>query len=161
MSTSELRRGPGWWMDLDGQWNPPELWPEASPPLPGWIRAADGNWHAPATDDDSAVQTTPVSNDQTNAIASLDTSAPAVDSTPQQRPVPETMRYMRPAAAQSSEPEMPAPKSLNLEFSEVEFFVQPEFDEERMRKRAIVAALVSAVLAIAIAAIIVTLLALL
>ena len=84
MSTSELRRGPGWWMDLDGQWNPPELWPEASPPLPGWIRAADGNWHAPATDDDSAVQTAPVSNDQTNAIASLDASAPAVDSTAQQ-----------------------------------------------------------------------------
>lgn len=44
MSTSELRRGPGWWMDLEGQWKPPEEWPEATPPLPGWKRGTDGLW---------------------------------------------------------------------------------------------------------------------
>jgi hypothetical protein len=48
MSTSELRRGPGWWMDLEGQWNPPEEWPEATPPLPGWTRGHDGLWSQPA-----------------------------------------------------------------------------------------------------------------
>ena len=47
MSASDLRRGPGWWMDLDGEWNPPELWPESSPPLPGWNRSDDGTWIAP------------------------------------------------------------------------------------------------------------------
>ena len=41
-----LRRGPGWWMDPEGNWNPPELWPESTPPLPGWVRDADGRWHA-------------------------------------------------------------------------------------------------------------------
>ncbi len=35
-------------MDLDGKWNPPEVWPEADPPLPGWLRGEDGRWHAPA-----------------------------------------------------------------------------------------------------------------
>ncbi len=44
MSTSEMRRGPGWWMDLDGQWKPPQEWPESTPPLPGWTRNADGLW---------------------------------------------------------------------------------------------------------------------
>lgn len=47
MSTSELRRGPGWWMDLEGQWKPPEEWPEATPPLPGWTRGNDGKWFQP------------------------------------------------------------------------------------------------------------------
>ena len=31
-------------MDLDGQWKPPQEWPESTPPLPGWIRNADGMW---------------------------------------------------------------------------------------------------------------------
>lgn len=47
MSTGELRRGPGWWMDLNGIWNPPELWPEENPPLPDWHRNDDGTWLAP------------------------------------------------------------------------------------------------------------------
>jgi hypothetical protein len=58
MSTSELRRGPGWWMDLEGQWNPPEEWPESSPPLPGWIRGADGLWTEPAEVDDNKAEST-------------------------------------------------------------------------------------------------------
>ncbi len=42
-----LRRGPGWWMDPEGNWNPPEIWPESTPPLPDWVRDAEGRWHAP------------------------------------------------------------------------------------------------------------------
>ena len=34
-------------MALDGGWNPPEMWPESTPPLPGWVRRADGRWSAP------------------------------------------------------------------------------------------------------------------
>lgn len=34
-------------MALDGGWNPPELWPESTPPLPGWVRGVDGRWSAP------------------------------------------------------------------------------------------------------------------
>lgn len=34
-------------MDRDGVWNPPELWPEDSPPLPGWTRTDDGRWIEP------------------------------------------------------------------------------------------------------------------
>ena len=41
------RGGPGWWMDLDGQWRSPETWPEDTPPLEGWIRQSDGSWRAP------------------------------------------------------------------------------------------------------------------
>ncbi|NNC79434.1 MAG: hypothetical protein HKN94_04700 [Acidimicrobiales bacterium] len=47
MSIDELRRGPGWWMDREGVWNPPELWPESAPPLPGWTRNVDGRWMEP------------------------------------------------------------------------------------------------------------------
>lgn len=63
-------------MDLDGQWNPPEEWPESNPPLPGWTRGPDGLWSDPRlgldTDDDLA--------------AELDTDAPP--NTPR-RPQPE------------------------------------------------------------------------
>lgn len=34
-------------MTPDGRWNPPELWPESTPPLPGWERGADGRWFDP------------------------------------------------------------------------------------------------------------------
>ncbi len=66
MSTSELRRGPGWWMDLEGQWNPPEEWPESSPPLPGWIRGTDGLWTEPAEVDDD--ETDEVADDAKSTI---------------------------------------------------------------------------------------------
>lgn len=47
MAMSETREGPGWWMAPDGGWNPPEMWPEATPPLPGWVRLGNGRWSAP------------------------------------------------------------------------------------------------------------------
>lgn len=55
MSASDTRRGPGWWMDLDGDWNPPEEWPESTPPLPGWTQTGDGRWEPP-TDELGAVR---------------------------------------------------------------------------------------------------------
>ena len=42
-------------MDLEGGWNPPEEWPEATPPLPGWVRGDDNRWRPP-TDDEGAVR---------------------------------------------------------------------------------------------------------
>ena len=53
MSASDVRRGPGWWMDLDGDWNPPETWPERTPPLPGWRLSELGHWEPPAAADGS------------------------------------------------------------------------------------------------------------
>ncbi len=53
MSASDVRRGPGWWMDLEGDWNPPETWPDDSPPLPGWRRNGEGRWEPPASADGS------------------------------------------------------------------------------------------------------------
>lgn len=47
MAASETRQGPGWWMDPQGGWNPPENWPESTPPLPGWIRGSNGLWSSP------------------------------------------------------------------------------------------------------------------
>ena len=55
MSSSDVRRGPGWWMDLEGGWNPPEEWPEPTPPLPGWVRNDEGSWRPP-TDEEGAVR---------------------------------------------------------------------------------------------------------
>ena len=53
MAVSGTRRGPGWWMDRDGGWNPPELWPESTPPLPGWVRNDKARWEAPPEVDDA------------------------------------------------------------------------------------------------------------
>lgn len=41
------RGGAGWWMDPDGVWQPPEAWPEDTPPVDGWERGIDGRWAAP------------------------------------------------------------------------------------------------------------------
>ncbi len=44
-------------MDQSGVWNPPEMWPESSPPLAGWVRKRDGRWGPPeAVIDPNAVQ---------------------------------------------------------------------------------------------------------
>lgn len=49
------RGGPGWWMDLDGQWRSPEDWPEDYPPIDGWERGADGRWRAPLVPEEPVV----------------------------------------------------------------------------------------------------------
>ena len=70
MSTSEMRRGPGWWLDPEGEWKPPEQWPESTPPLPGWTRNADGLWSNEAmneldtpAEEDLAIDSPSISDD--------------------------------------------------------------------------------------------------
>ena len=74
--TSEIRQGPGWWMDLEGMWNPPETWPESSPPLPGWVRGPDGKWSAP-----TAVTPAPVPDASTLNMFDLSKQPPILDLT--------------------------------------------------------------------------------
>ena len=82
MPASDVRRGSGWWMDLDGAWNPPELWPESTPPLPGWSRAADGSWVAPVEEpsDDEEIVDEPNAALTTNAAETLASPEPAASS---------------------------------------------------------------------------------
>lgn len=60
MAVSHTREGPGWWMDRDGGWNPPELWPESTPPLPGWVLQPNGRWEAPIEVDPHTTEVAPV-----------------------------------------------------------------------------------------------------
>jgi hypothetical protein len=60
-------------MDLEGQWNPPEEWPESNPPLPGWTRGADGLWTQPGEVDGDV---TDVATTKTNGDLRTD-GAPA------------------------------------------------------------------------------------
>lgn len=46
------RGGPGWWLDPEGIWRAPAVWPEDYPPLEGWVRNGDGTWSAPRASDD-------------------------------------------------------------------------------------------------------------
>jgi len=48
-------------MDLEGTWNPPEEWPETSPPLPGWVRGDGGSWHEPSDPIESSTESEPAS----------------------------------------------------------------------------------------------------
>jgi len=59
-------------MDLDGQWKPPQLWPESTPPLPGWLRSADGRWFSPS-------EPTPPRTPPIGAINTARTSEPESD----------------------------------------------------------------------------------
>ncbi len=45
--SANTRSGPGWWMDEAGAWQPPEQWPEDTPPIEGWTGVA-GAWTPPA-----------------------------------------------------------------------------------------------------------------
>lgn len=164
MSTSELRRGPGWWMDLDGSWNPPESWPESSPPLPGWIRSADGTWHEPTGTATTLVET---KVDDVQQLAGSDAAQVEDVAVPTQRPVPDTgadsgpVDATTPAAAiedvnqapvelppveiaPPTQKPVPAP---TLQFSDMEAVVQPTIDEARLVRRAIRAAIIAGVLA--------------
>lgn len=148
MSTSELRRGPGWWMDLNGQWNPPESWPESSPPLPGWTRDASGKWSEPAS---------------TDALA--DHGGPELV-TPATRPVPESAPTIPPLPniAQAVAPEFEwaeLPTEPMLGFADAQAEPRPDDAADRSRKRATNAAILAAVTAVMIAAGVVVLLALL
>lgn len=45
------RGGPGWWLDREGIWRAPAVWPEDYPPIEGWVRNEDGTWSAPRSND--------------------------------------------------------------------------------------------------------------
>ena len=133
MSTSELRRGPGWWMDLDGSWQPPESWPESSPPLPGWLRAPDGSWYSPEQADDGAALD--------NAV-----EEPVVSP---QRPIPETDSESATPKLEAVTPS-PAPRepvAATLQFSGMEAVLHPTMDDRTGINRAIRAGIIAAVLA--------------
>jgi len=161
LSTSEIRSGPWWWMDLEGQWNPPESWPESSPPLPGWRRASDGSWAPPIPAPES------VSEDFTSAEPNVDHVGP-----PAVRPEPDVARpaltmppgtsprHIPPSASQEPTDET-KPKTPTLQFSETEATLQPTVDDRQLRSSAIMSVALMAVLALAVAALIVAVLALL
>lgn len=177
MSTSELRRGPGWWMDLEGQWNPPEEWPEDNPPLPGWTRGADGRWFDPQlhmndvheTRDRSGIGESAPSSKQrpvpeTSAIPSLESlSAPDM-----------TSQLAAEATKKSAEPTVivdrrtterrsnPTPAQSALSFAEATADMSvTQAEDLRRRREGTMAALVAAVTASMLAAGLVLLLLLL
>ena len=142
MSTSELRRGPGWWMDLEGQWNSPESWPESSPPLPGWTRGTDGLWHAPASATGETLMPTP------DEFAVLEGMAQR-----RTQPIPDVRRSRLLELPEIHEPQHVSSSSPQpLSFSETEAVVQPEVDLRRAQSRAIAACAIAAATATMIAA---------
>lgn len=56
-------------MDVEGQWQPPENWPESSPPLPGWVRTADGTWTAPTIPPPAAPDSPPLTQSNGRPVA--------------------------------------------------------------------------------------------
>lgn len=147
MSTSELRRGPGWWMDLDGSWKPPEHWPESSPPLPGWVRDAEGLWAPPGGEFGM--------NGSTDATVATSTTKPepslyAVQATTPQD-APPTPGAGTDHSAEGSPP---------LSFSQATADVRPDEYVDRERRAAFSAAGLAGVTALMLAAGLVVLLAL-
>lgn len=171
MSTSELRRGPGWWMDLDGQWNPPEEWPEATPPLPGWVRDADGFWTEPPELDECADPEAPPPEPTGRPIPEVtlppEVSIPSIQSldtpTDTDPPTSDVTHYQ--LLADITPPpipnkQAPTPRQSALTFSEATATLSFD-DDRRSRRRAASAALLAAVTASMVAAGLVLLLLLL
>lgn len=63
-------------MDLDGEWKPPQEWPESTPPLPGWTRNADGLWTNQEIEEVQAAATT---EDAARADVNIDLTALEAD----------------------------------------------------------------------------------
>jgi hypothetical protein len=145
MTTSELRRGPGWWMDLDGSWKPPQDWPEASPPLPGWTRDSQGTWGPTAIGVDvvaqmTAAMTTIADDPMTNPVRPIPDLANITCSTE----VPSSLAEGTPKPTIDPPPAATTLRPTSLTFSEAKFEV-PEVDEQRAIQRALMAALAAAV----------------
>lgn len=96
-----LRRGPGWWMDPEGNWNPPELWPESTPPLPGWVRDAEGYWHASDDPPPAALSVVPALDVEASAPADDASTTKAEPSPAATAPAPASVRPPRTAASLS------------------------------------------------------------
>ena len=162
-------------MDLTGSWNPPESWPESSPPLPGWERLPNGSWHNPHAEDPEAdaastqpdtadAQRRPVPDTPTASIPSLDTL-----SGDHEQPSAEPARERAQADSVATTPatnvdagvaaRKPTP-ALQFATTEAIYVVSP-VDEAQLRRRAIGAAIVSALLTVMIGGGLVVLLAIL
>lgn len=164
MSTSELRRGPGWWMDLEGQWNPPEEWPEATPPLPGWTRSNDGLWSQPSfvrdLHDDSNHSTAVAPKQSTTKRPVLDigsSSIPSLDSLKDNAEV-QTVPERRIADDRRAGP---TKAESVLTFGDAIAHVPLADDRHRVRRQAVMSATLAAVTASMLAAGLVLLLLLL
>lgn len=155
-------------MDPNGQWKPPEAWPESSPPLPGWRRAEDGSWAPPIPAPESIV------DEPGDEIIDLrDISIPV------KRPQPEIRRSYqrlppgtdpRQLAESGEAPEVSFPISNEtdeqpvaplLQFSGVEASLEPVHIERKVRRSALVSVIATALLVVGVSAVVVILLALL
>ena len=148
-------------MDLDGQWNPPESWPESSPPLPGWRRASDGSWAPPIPTPESVSEDFAVAEPDTDDVGlpaerpEPDVGRPALTMPPGTSP-----RHVPPSASRELTSDS-GPRTPTLQFSETEATLQPALDDRQLRSSAIMSVGLMAVLALGVAALIVAVLALL
>lgn len=167
MSTSELRRGPGWWMDLEGQWNPPEEWPESNPPLPGWVRDPDGLWTEPIISEADLESEL----DEPDSIAANDLTVrpiPDIATTPTIPPLDSLREGStdRPSDLADEKHAVhrrfsPSVSSAGLSFSESTVDLSVFDEDTRLRRHALTASLLAAVTASMLAAGLVLLLLLL
>jgi hypothetical protein len=143
MSTSELRRGPGWWMDLDGSWKPPQDWPEATPPLPGWTRDSQGTWGPTMIGKEVEAEifaATTITADPVRPIPDVanithSTEVPSLSTLGD--PIATTTIHAAPASTTL--------RAAPLTYSEAKFEAPPEADVQRAFRRALMAAFVAAV----------------
>ena len=162
-------------MDLNGSWNPPESWPESSPPLPGWERLPDGSWYNPHANEDSssgtsldeadASQQRPVPDTPIATIPSLDTLSGDHETTRSQ-PTNDSQAASDSSSAprdKAAKPEKVTAKKTSvapLQFAETEAnYVEPSITIAQLQKKAILAALGAAILVLMIGGGIVILLA--
>lgn len=122
-----LRRGPGWWMDPDGNWNPPEAWPESTPPLPDWVRDENGRWHAPDVPAPAALE----------AVPDLEEPEPA----PTVDPAPTSASPVQPVRTPPAAPGLPPRSAASLGYAAYTKFDPEEIEPEGVSlKRALFAA---------------------
>ena len=116
-------------MGLDGEWKPPQDWPESTPPLPGWVRGPDGRWtDAPVVDDITVV-------DSEDDITVVDDDIEVIDDGR--------------AAQDDVPPTKPKSPGLGLTYSTEPVAVPMANDADgRMPRRALIAAVSAAVIAV-------------
>jgi len=131
-------------MDLDGDWKPPEQWPESSPPLPGWIRKSDGLWMAP-----TAPEVNPTSSTRPPIV-----EAPRVSGTANSPTPPSFEATKRPARdakpAAKPNPGEAIDGGLGLRYASEDHVAGGNYYnqlEDQRRRRAVTAALTAALVA--------------
>lgn len=142
-------------MDLDGQWNPPEQWPESTPPLPGWVRASDGSWGPPSLGE--------ATDSETLAASGSTPPIPEAPANPEATPGEKAFASYEPSPISPVQPQVARPDKhgLGLSFSEATAHYDETQDLQKARRRAWLAAFAAACLAAVLAGGIVVLLLLL